>query len=136
MKTCDELSNRFTSTGQDSSIRELQKHELEEYQAIFKDLITRHMDIHGEIPEGMDVQVINRIVTHNGENITPMGLVNVSLEHLAKILTFARAQGIQWQVENQECTDTRFKKLSQFNIKVDCHKDHFVTMAKEVGFRY
>lgn len=136
MKTCDEFKIKFTSTGQDSGIRELQEHELEKYHSIFNDLLKRHTDAHGEIPGGMDIQVINKIVAHNDEDITPLGLVNVSLEHLAKLLTFAQDHGFQWQVENKKCADTRFKQLSQFNVKIDCHKDLFVTMAKEVGFRY
>lgn len=134
--TNSELNTRFTSAGQDGGIKELQAHELVEYQSIYNDLISKHANNCGEVPKGNDIQVINKIVTHNEENITPMGLVNVSLEYLAKILTFAKGQGIQWHVDCRENTDTHFKKLSHFNIKVDCQKDLFVTMASEVGFRY
>jgi predicted aldo/keto reductase-like oxidoreductase len=136
MDKCVDLTNRFTLTGQDRNIRELQKHELEEYQLIYNDLISMHCNFCGHVPEGMDIQVINKILTHNDENITPLGLVKVSLEHLAKILTFAKAHGIKWQIDCQECIDTHFKKLSHFHVKVDCHKDHFMTMARESGFRY
>lgn len=136
MNNCDELTYRFTSTGQDSGIKELQGHELEEYQLILSDLVAKHIDSSGEVLEGSDIQVINKIVTHNDENITPMGLVNVSLEYLARILTFARSHGIQWQAESRNCSDTHFKKLSHFKITVDCYKDSFVTMAKGIGFRY
>lgn len=136
MNECDEFTRRFTSSGQDNGIKELRGHELEEYQLILSDLVTKHIDSSGEISEGSDIQVINKIVTPNDENITPMGLVNVSLEYLAKILTFARSHGIQWQAESRNYTDTHFKKLSHFKITVDCNKDSFVTMAKGIGFRY
>ncbi|WP_407313571.1 hypothetical protein [Desulfosporosinus sp. SB140] len=136
MRKCDELFNRFTLKGQDSGIKELQGHELEEYHFIYNDLITKLMETGSEIPEGMEIQVINKIVANDDENVTPLGLVNVSLEYLAKILTFAKGQGIQWQIDIRECTDTHFKELSYFKIKVDCDQDLFVTMAKGVGFRY
>lgn len=136
MNMSDELVNRFTSTALDSGISELQEHQHSEYQLIYNELFAKYLENSGEIPDGMDAQVINKIFTHNEENITPMGLVNVSLEYLAKVLTFAKSQGIQWQVDCKKCTDTHFKKLSHFNIIVDCHKEQFVTMAKDVGFRY
>lgn len=136
MKTCDELIQRFTLTGQDSGIREFSGPEAEEYQLIYNDLIKKLIDTGAAVPEGVDIQVINKIVTSNDEYITPVGLVNVSLEHLAKLLTFARNQGIQWQVDIRECTNTHFKELSYFKVKVDCTKDIFCAMAKGVGFRY
>ncbi|MDQ7093199.1 hypothetical protein REC12_06315 [Desulfosporosinus sp. PR] len=136
MRKCDELFYRFTLKGQDSGIRELLGNELEQYQLIYDDLITKLLDTGSEIPEGMDIQVINKIITKDDENVTPLGLTNVCLEYLVKILTFARGQGIQWQVEIKECTDTHFKELSYFKVKVDCDKDFFITMAKNAGFRY
>ena len=90
----------------------------------------------GEVPKGVDIQVINKIVTCNDEYITPVGLVNVSLESLAKLLTFARSEGIKWQIDIRECADTHFRELSYFRVKVDCTKDIFMAMAKGVGFRY
>lgn len=136
MKMCDKLFQKFTFTGLDRDVRELVGHEVEEYQLIYDELIARLIDTGGEVPEGMDIQVINKIVTSNDEYITPVGLVNVSLESLAKLLTFARNQGIQWKVDIRECTDTHFRELSYFKIKVDCSKDAFAAMAKREGFRY
>ncbi|SDH12516.1 hypothetical protein [Desulfosporosinus hippei] len=136
MAECEELLNRFTSAGQDRSVRELRSHELEEYKSIYNDLVAQYNDTNGEIPVDMDIQVINKIYTQNDMNTTPLGLVNVSLEYLARILTFAKAQGIQWQLECRKCTDTHFKKLSHFEVKVDCDRDVFVTMAVEAGFRF
>jgi hypothetical protein len=136
MKKCPELMQRFTLVGQDSGIRELQGHEIEEYQIIYKDLIDKLIDVGGEITEGIDIQVINKIVTHKDENITPLGLVNVSLDYLVRILTFAKCQKIKWQVDIRECTDSHFRELSYLKVRVDCNKDKFMAMAKEAGFRY
>ena len=126
----------FTLTGQDRGIREICGPEVEEYQLIYHELITKLLDTGGEVREGVDIQVINKIVTTIDEYITPVGLVNVSLECLAKLLTFARIQGIHWQADIRECTDTQFKELSYFKVKVDCTKDIFMAMAEGVGFRY
>lgn len=136
MKMCDKLFRKFTFTGQDTDVRDLVGHEVDEYQLIYDDLIVRLIDTGGEVPEGMDIQVINKILTTNNEYITPAGLVNVSLESLAKLLTFAKNQGIYWKVDIRECTDTHFKELSYFKITVDCPKDVFSTMAKKEGYRY
>lgn len=136
MKMCDKLFQKFTFTGQDRDVRELTGPQIEEYKLIYDDLIAKLLETGGEIPEGMEIQVINKIIAIDDEYITPVGLVNVSLEYLAKLLTFARNQGIQWQVDIRECTDTHFRELSYFKIKVDCTKDIFSAMAKEAGFRY
>ncbi|WP_088227568.1 hypothetical protein [Desulfosporosinus sp. FKB] len=136
MRKCDELIQRFTLKGQDSGVRELRGEELESCQLIYDDLIKQLIATGAEIPREMEIQVINKIATLDDDNVTPLGLVNVSLDYLSKILTFAQGQGIQWQVEIKECTDTHFKELSYFKIKVACDKEFFVTMAKEAGFRY
>ncbi|KLU67739.1 hypothetical protein DEAC_c01430 [Desulfosporosinus acididurans] len=136
MKACEGTIQRFTSTGQDSGIKELQDHETADYKLIYNNLIAKHIEACGEIPKGMDIQVINKIFTPKDENITPLGLVNVSLEYLARILTFAKRQGIQWQIDSREHTDTHFQKLSHFTVKVDCPQEDFMTMAKGCGYRY
>ncbi|AFM41848.1 hypothetical protein Desaci_2937 [Desulfosporosinus acidiphilus SJ4] len=136
MNTCDKSIQRFTLAGQASGIKELRDHEVKVYESIYNDLMSKHIEACGEVPEGLDIQVINKVYTHDGENITPMGLVNVSLEYLARILTFAKGRGIQWQIDSKECSTTHFKKLSHFTVNVNCEKDQFVAMAKEFGFRY
>ncbi|AET68694.1 hypothetical protein Desor_3190 [Desulfosporosinus orientis DSM 765] len=136
MTECEELVNRFTLAGQDRGIRELCADELNEYHSIYNDLMSKHVESNGEILKDMEIQAINKIYASNDLNITPMGLVNVSLEYLARILTFAKAQGIEWHVCCDKCTDTHFKNLSHFTVKVNCHKDEFVTMAEAAGFRY
>ncbi len=136
MKMCDRLFRKFTLTGQDSNVKELRGTEVEAYQSIYNDLIEKLIETGGDVPNGRDVQVINKIVSIDDEYITPVGLVNVSLESLAKLLTFARSDGIKWQVDIRECTDTHFKELSYYKIKVDCTKDIFCVMASGAGFRY
>ncbi|KLU67617.1 hypothetical protein DEAC_c00110 [Desulfosporosinus acididurans] len=136
MRKCDQLIQRFTLKGQDDGVRNLRGEELKSYQLIYDDLIKRLIATGAEVPQDMEIQVINKIVTPDDDNVTPLGLVNVSLDYLTKILTFAQGQGIQWQVEIKECTDTHFKELSYFKITVACDKEFFVTMAKEAGFRY
>lgn len=136
MKKCDEYIQRFTLTGQDSGIRNLSENEVEQYEVIYDTLITKLIDTGGEVPENSDIQVINKIYTCNDECVTPLGLVNVSLEYLTKLLTFCKSEGIQWLVDIRECTDTHFKELSYFKIIVDCSKDKFMTIAKRGGFRY
>ncbi|MCO1602509.1 hypothetical protein [Desulfosporosinus nitroreducens] len=136
MKKCDEYIQRFTLTGQDSGIKKLSETEVEEYKLIYDTLITKLIDTGGEVPGSSDIQVINKLYTCNDECVTPLGLVNVSLEYLAKLLTFCKKEGIHWLVDIKECTDTHFRELSYFKIIVDCSKDKFMTIAKEGGFRY
>ncbi|WP_088225855.1 hypothetical protein [Desulfosporosinus sp. FKB] len=136
MKKCAEFIKRFTLKGQDSCVRELREEELQEYQQVYNDLITKLIQTGGEIPQKMEIQVINKIVAQNDEDVTPLGMVRVSFEYLARILTFTKGLGIQWQVDIRECTDTHFKELSYFKITVDCDKDLFLAMAKDAGFRY
>ncbi|AFQ44085.1 hypothetical protein [Desulfosporosinus meridiei] len=136
MRKCDEHIQRFTLTGQDRGIRQLSESELEEYKIIYRDLIIKLIETGGEVPESSDIQVINKIYTCNDECVTPLGLVNVCLEYLAKLLTFCKQAGIRWLVDIRECTDTHFRELSYFKIIVDCSKDRFIEVAKEGGFRY
>lgn len=136
MKKCDEHMQRFTLTGQDRGIKKLSEAELEDYKIIYNDLITKLIETGGEVPGSSDIQVINKIYTCNDECVTPLGLVNVSLEYLAKLLTFCREAGIHWLVDIRECTDTHFRELSYFKIIVDCSKDKFISVAKDGGFRY
>ncbi len=136
MKKCDEHIQRFTVTGQDKGICKLSEPEVEEYELIYNTLITKLIDTGGEVPENSEIQVINKIYTCYDECVTPMGLVNVSLEYLAMLLTFCKNERIQWLVDIRECTDTHFKELSYFKVIVDCTQDAFMTMAKNRGFRY
>ncbi|SDG95855.1 hypothetical protein [Desulfosporosinus hippei] len=136
MRKCDEHIQRFTLTGQDRGIRQLSESELEEYKIIYGDLIVKLIETGGEVPISSDIQVINKIYTCNDECVTPLGLVNVCLEYLAKLLTFCKQAGIHWLVDIRECTDTHFRELSYFKIIVDCSKDRFIEVAKEGGFRY
>lgn len=136
MAECQVLIDRFTLAGQDRNIRELSHDEEMAYNSIYSDLAAKHLASNCEIPQNSDIQVISKIFTVNGSNVTPMGLVNVSLEYLAKILTFAKAQGIQWQAECTKCTGTQFKGLSRFTVNVDCQEDEFKAMAQNAGFRY
>ena len=136
MKKCDEHIQRFTLMGQDKGIIKLSESEAEEYEVIYNTLITKLIDTGGEVPESSEIQVINKIYTCNDECVTPMGLVNVSLEYLARLLTFCKNERIQWLVDIRECTDTHFKELSYFKIIVDCTQDAFMKMAKSRGFRY
>ncbi|KGK86511.1 hypothetical protein DP73_16460 [Desulfosporosinus sp. HMP52] len=136
MRKCDEHIQRFTLTGQDRGIKQLSESELEEYKIIYGDLIVKLIETGGEVPVSSDIQVINKIYTCNDECVTPLGLVNVSLEYLAKLLTFCKQAGIHWLVDIRECTDTHFRELSYFKIIVDCSKDRFIEVAKEGGFRY
>ena len=136
MKKCDEHIQRFTLMGQDKGIIKLSESEAEEYEVIYNTLITKLIDTGGEVPESSEIQVINKIYTCNDECVTPMGLVNVSLEYLARLLTFCKNERIQWLVDIRECTDTHFKELSYFKIIVDCTQDAFMKMAKNRGFRY
>lgn len=136
MRKCDEHIQRFTLTGQDRGIKQLSQSELEEYKLIYAELIVKLIETGGEVPVSSDIQVINKIYTCNDECVTPLGLVNVSLEYLAKLLTFCKQAGIHWLVDIRECTDTHFRELSYFKIIVDCSKDRFIDVAKEGGFRY
>ncbi|AFM41694.1 hypothetical protein Desaci_2769 [Desulfosporosinus acidiphilus SJ4] len=136
MRKCDELLQRFTLKGQDSGVRELRREEFDDYQVIYNILVEKLIDTGVEITQDKETQVINRIVSQDDADVTPLGLTNVSLEYLARILTFAKGKGIQWHVEIKECSDTHFMELSYFKIQVNCNKDLFVTMAKEAGFRY
>jgi|GEM_PF-6369939 hypothetical protein len=136
MKMCEGYVKRFSLTSQDSGVWELKDSQVDEYNSIYNMLINKLTESGGEIPENMDLQVINKIYTCNDECVTPIGLVNVSLEYLAKILTFCKEEKIQWLVDVRECTDTHFKELSYFKVIVDCTQEAFVTMAKKRGFRY
>ena len=136
MKNCEMLYEKFSLTGQNKSVRDLSGAEVEAYQLIYNDLIKKLIDSGVNVLDGLEVQVINKIVSIDDEYITPVGLVNVSLESLAKLLTFARNEGIEWQVEIRECTNTHFKELSYLNIKVNCKKSLFCEMAIKAGFRY
>ena len=136
MKKCDNHIQKFTLTGQDRGICNLSEPEVEEYKSIYNTLISNIIETSGEVPESSEIQVINKIYTCHDECVTPMGLVNVSLEYLAKLLTFCNNEKIQWLVNIGECPDTQFKELSCFKVIVDCTQDVFVTMAKKRGFRY
>lgn len=136
MRKCDEHLQRFTLTGQDRGVKLLNETELEEYKLVYHELIIKLLETGAEITGGSDLQVINKIYTCNDECVTPLGLVNVSLEYLAKLLTFCKKEGVHWLVDIRECTDTHFRELSYFKIIVDCSRDKFVAIAKEAGFRY
>lgn len=136
MKNCEMLYEKFSLTGQNKSVRDLSGAEVEAYQLIYNDLIKKLIDSGVNVLDGLEVQVINKIVSIDDEYITPVGLVNVSLESLAKLLTFARNEGIEWQVEIRECTNTHFKELSYLNINFNCKKSLFCEMAIKAGFRY
>lgn len=135
MKMCNEYVQRFTLTGQDSGIKKLSEIELKDFKLIYYDLITKLIDTGIEVNGNSDIQVINKIYTCNDECVTPLGLVNVSLEYLAKLLTFCKQEGIHWLVDIRECTDTHFRELTYFKIIIDCSKERFVSIAKGAGFR-
>lgn len=136
MKKCDEHLQRFTLTGQDSGVRQLNEKEVDNYTSIYDTLITKLVETGGDLPDNTDIQVINKIYTCNDECVTPLGLVNVSLEYLARLLTFCKQEGVNWLVDIRECTDTHFKELSYFKIIVDCSREKFMGIAKGGGFRY
>lgn len=134
---CMELERiqRFTSAGQDGGIRELCKSEKEEYKEILDQLMAKYAEKVGKISKDAEIQVINKFTTSNDECVSPKGLVNVSLEYLAKLLTFANTAGIQWEVNVTENKNTHFKNLVNFNVKLKCFKKEFVDMAVGKGFR-
>ncbi|WP_434511892.1 hypothetical protein [Desulfitobacterium sp. AusDCA] len=134
---CLELERiqRFTSVGQDGGIRELCELEKEEYNEIYNELISMYEEKGGKITKDAEIQVINKFTTSNDECISPKGLVNVSLEYLAKLLTFANTAGIQWEVNVEQNTHTHFRNLYNFNVKLKCLKREFVDMAIGKGFR-
>lgn len=136
MRICNEFVKRFSLMEQDSGVCELNDSQVNEYKLIYDMLINKLIESGGEVPENSDLQVINKIYTCNDECVTPMGLVNVSLEYLARILTFCKEDGIRWLVDVRECTDTHFKELSYYKVIVDCTQDAFMMMAKKRGFRY
>ncbi|TGE33544.1 hypothetical protein [Desulfosporosinus sp. Sb-LF] len=137
MKKCDELIllQRFTSTGQDSGIRKLCESEVAKCKVIHDGLIASFEEKAGKVSDGTEIQVINKFTASNDECVSPAGLVNVSLDYLAKLLTFADTAGIQWQVDITERVDSHFKGLFYCNVKVNCTKDEFVDLAKGKGFR-
>lgn len=138
MKKCEELLliQKFTSTGQESGIRKLSESEAAECKVIYDGLIARFEEKAGRVPDSTEIQVINKFTASNDECLSPAGLVNVSLEYLAKLLTFANTAGIQWHVDITEPKASHFKGLFYCNVKVSCTKDEFVEMAKGKGFRY
>lgn len=135
--TCHELEliQRFTSAGKDGGIRELCKREKESYEEIYADLLVKYSEKAGSIPEDAEIQIINNFTTSHDECVAPKGLVNVSLEYLAKLLTFADTAGYQWEVNITENKNTHFKNLYNCNVKVNCTKKEFVDMAVGKGFR-
>lgn len=134
---CLELERlqKFTSAGQDGGIRELCECEKEEYNKIYNELITMYLEKGGKLSKDAEIQVINKFTTSNDECIAPKGLVNVSLEYLAKLLTFANTAGIQWEVSVSENKHTHFRNLYNFNVKIKCLKKEFVDMAVGEGFK-
>lgn len=137
MRKCEELLliQKFTSSGQDSGIRKLSNSEAAECKLIYDGLIARFEEKAGKAPEGAEIQVINKFTASSDECIYPAGLVNVNLDYLAKLLTFANTAGIQWQVDFTEAKDSHFKGLFYCDVKVSCTKDEFLAMAKGQGFR-
>ena len=137
MKKCEELLliKKFTTTGQDSGIRKLSEAENAECKLIYDDLIAKFEANAGNVPEGAEIQVINKFTASSDECLYPAGLLNVDLEYLSKLLTFANADGIKWQVDFTEAKDSHFKGLIHCNVKVGCTKDEFVSMARGKGFR-
>lgn len=134
---CLELERiqRFTSAGQDGGIRELCESEKHEYKQILDQLIAKYEEKAGKVSKDAEIQVINKFTTSDDECVSPKGLVNVSLEYLAKLLTFANTAGIQWEVNVTENKHTHFKNLVNFNVKIECLKKEFVDMAVGKGFR-
>ena len=136
MRMCDSYVERFSLVGQDSCICQLAEVQIEEYNKIYDSLVNKLIESGGELPGNSELQVINKVYTCQNECVTPLGLVNVSLEYLARLLTFCKEEGINWLVDVRECTDTHFKELSYYKIVVDCTKEAFIAMAKSKGFRY
>jgi len=138
MKNCEELLliQKFTSAGQESGIRKLSESEVAECKVIYDGLIARFEEKSGKVSESTEIQVINKFTASNDECVSPAGLLNVSLEYLAKLLTFANTAGIRWHVDITEPKVSHFKGLFYCNVKVSCTKDEFVAMAKRKGFRY
>jgi len=137
MRKCDELMllQRFTSAGQDSGIRKLSESEIAECKVIYEGLIANFEEKAGKVPDSAEIQVINKFTASNDECVSPAGLLNVSLEYLAKLLTFANTAGIQWHVDITEPKASHFKGLFYCNVHVSCTKDEFIALAKGKGFR-
>ncbi|MEL1135203.1 hypothetical protein AAC978_08445 [Desulfitobacterium sp. THU1] len=130
------ISQKYASSKRDSGIRELCEQEKANYEEIYAELIDKYKERAGKVPEDVsEIQIINRFVTSNDECVSPRGLVNVSLEYLAKLLTFADTAGYDWEVNISENKKTHFINLYNCDVKVKCSKKEFVDMAVGKGFR-
>ncbi|AGA69159.1 hypothetical protein Desdi_1670 [Desulfitobacterium dichloroeliminans LMG P-21439] len=135
-QTLANISQKYASLNKNSGIRELCEREKENYEEIYAELIRKYIEKAGEIANDISgIQIINKFTTNNDVCVYPGGLVNVSLEYLAKLLTFADTAGYEWEVDFVENNNTHFRNLYNCIVKVKCSKEEFVDMAVGKGFR-